>query len=80
MLTVHIQFANNGEKFTLLTKKFASEVTNLINTKQQKKFTLLQKKITLMKKKLTFLKKKSLQKVYIIYQKLTEKFTNCKPV
>jgi hypothetical protein len=53
LLTVHIQFANNGEKFALLPKKFASEVT-----KQQKKITLMQKKFTLLQKKFAFLKQK----------------------
>ena len=47
-LTIHLQFANNGERFALLTKRFTSEVTN-----QQKKFTLMQKKFALMQKKFT---------------------------
>jgi hypothetical protein len=59
LLTVHIQFANIGEKFALLPKKFASEIT-----KQQKKFTLMQKKFTLLQKKFAFLKLKFVKSLH----------------
>jgi hypothetical protein len=71
LLTVLIQFANNGETFALLPKKkFASEVT-----KQQKKFTLMQKMFALMQKKVYLDAKKVYifaKKVCIIYQKMTK--------
>jgi hypothetical protein len=71
-LTVHIQFANNGEKFTLLTKKVC--IRGYETAKQnlhwcKNKFALLQKEFTFLQQKFA----KSLQKVCIIYQKLTKK-------
>jgi hypothetical protein len=53
LLTVQIQFANNGEKFALLPKKFASEVT-----KQQKKVYIDAKKVCIVAKKVYIFAKK----------------------